>query len=419
MDIKLNKKLIRKIGGFALTTTLALSLAACGGKKDEDSSQQVEKNEIVVEKKKDDKTTKKKNKSKTNEITFSEYFNQDKPVIIYNEDPLKDSKPYRIIKNNKVKILSRELSSKSLDDFSKMTEDEILSYFGKRTPQKSYDELSDSDKEIVDKFQKKYKNSESFHDSLDLELNKKIDHYYYSDSAVNLTRNGDDVSEAVDKLSKDYNIDINNALSTNEGVLNDVLIHLEYAGVDGLTLGYFINTPVHTVEYNVEKFKESVETALKEYEEENGHEIDDEGKKLFDILENGLRNYLEIYLNETNVEQDINEILDILYDGDELNMDDGYDIVYSVKTGSSDSNSKEVVNEKIYYINDYGELKYIPLYDEKSSELINLGEKTYLDSKFGIVEIPEKMNLVYDDVNSKGILVNKDEIEIKEVLEAK
>ncbi len=29
MDIKLNKKFIRKIGGFALTTTLALSLAAC------------------------------------------------------------------------------------------------------------------------------------------------------------------------------------------------------------------------------------------------------------------------------------------------------------------------------------------------------------------------------------------------------
>ena len=421
MDIKLNKKLIRKIGGFALTTTLALSLAACGGKKEETNTQQVEENEIVVEKKKDDKTAKKKDKSKTNEITFSEFLSQDKPVVEYVTDNIfatGNVVGITITKGNKIKILNGDVTSKNMTEFSEMTEDDILSYLGKRMPQKSYDELSDSEKEIVDKFQEKYESKESFQKALGSDLLDKLD-------SVNLEYNPD-IQAMNRKLQDEYSIDFTTqVVEVYRGVVNKLFYSLtddervSRDAKDIYNLGNFVDKPTHTVDYQVQYFRELADYWIKEHEENYDAKIDDGVYEAVDYFADEIRKFAEVALVETGIEKDINDILDILYDGDKVYMDIGHDLVYHIKTDSPDNKVLGETGESINYIGRDKKLNSRMLYEKKSPEFETIEDITYIKLPFGYARFPENMNLVNDDVDNKDILVDKTTDEIKEILEAK
>ncbi|WP_311479651.1 hypothetical protein [uncultured Anaerococcus sp.] len=410
MDINLNKKLIRKIGGFALTTTLALSLTACGGKKEESSFQQANENDVVVEKK----------KAKGKDITYSEFFNQDKPVVVFCADNLNyeesETGDYYIFQNNKVRILNEDVSSKNLTDFSKMTEDEVLTYFAKRIPQKNLDALNSSEKEIVNNFQNKYKNFDNFLSSLEPKTADKLN----SSNSVYVDLASDEsLHEPIEKLLDRYNIDVITPLATTAEDIQGLLKSLLIDGKDILNFGNFVDKPTHTVDFHVRKFRETIDESVKQYQEATGEDIDDESKKLIDLLVNKVQKYVEINLKDTKVEDDVNEILNMLYGGNKINIEDGNDVVYSMKTDSPDSKAFGEIGESINFIGKGKKLNSIFLDEKESTELITIGDVTYIELPFGYVRCPDNINIVYDDANNKDILVDKTEDEIEEILRGK
>ncbi len=236
-----------------------------------------------------------------------------------------------------------------MTEFSEMSEDEILTYLGKRMPQKSYDELNDSEKEIVDKFQEKYESDESFKNSLGSDLLDKLD-------SVNLEYNPD-IQDMNKKLRDEYSIEFQTqVVEVYRGVVNKLFYNLtvdERVSKDAkdiYNLGNFVDKPTHTVDYQVQYFRELADYWIKEHEENYDLQIDDGLYEAVDYFADEIRKFAEVALVETGIEKDINDILDILYDGDNLYMDDGYDLVYHIKTDSPDNKVLGETGESINYI---------------------------------------------------------------------
>ena len=109
----------------------------------------------------------------------------------------------------------------------------------------------------------------------------------------------------------------------------------------------------------------------------------------------------------------------MLYGGNKINIEDGNDVVYSMKTDSPDSKAFGEIGESINFIGKGKKLNSIFLDEKESTELITIGDVTYIELPFGYVRCPDNINIVYDDANNKDILVDKTEDEIEEILRGK
>ena len=225
MNNNLRGTAIRKIVSMLLCAIFILSLAGCGGG---DKGKVVEENGVKVR-----------------QMTFSEYFNQDKPTILYRANPVsKDTyvQDVYIIQGNKLKSL--KITHKTLGEFSKMSDDEILKYLSLRLP-KNTDELSESDKETVRQIQKKYESAKSFVNTI---KTYSIDMNY--DPLPDLSNIEAKLTSP--ELKSPFNLLHNNILDAIQEAMKEIMSSI----YPKISLAKFIDSPKHTVEYYVEMYRE-------------------------------------------------------------------------------------------------------------------------------------------------------------------
>lgn len=400
MNNKLRGTAIRKIVSLLICAIFIFSLAGCSGNKGK-----------VVE----------KNGVKVRQMTFSEYFNQDKPTIIYYVPPYVDVKFYSkehtvkevyVVQGNKLKSLEIK-THKTIGEFSKMSDDEILKFFSLRLP-KNIDELSESDKETVQQIQKKYESYQNKYGSYESFVNT-IQTYPIDTNATEEP----DFSNIEAKFTRaelqfDFYLLRNNMLDamkeTTEEIVNSMY--------PKISLAKFVDSPKHTVEYYVDKHREKSKEIIESLKS-SGITVSAKDMKVIEEHERELQRKAEFFFKYCKVEEDVNTLLDMLYTNEKLTMDDGYDILYSINTDASGNNAAE---EKISYLGDYkniSDVMGLTLYQNTDSSQIQIYDSTYMPigatydkGKELFVRTSENTHLVFDDLKNKDILVdvNRDEI---------
>ncbi|MGF0040282.1 hypothetical protein ACQRBF_05805 [Peptoniphilaceae bacterium SGI.131] len=425
MNIK--KKLTR----LFLLTCLVVTLTSCG-EKTKEVSKKLETNGEKTKEVSENRKTQDPNipiqieKKKNSNIIFSEFFKENKPIILYEVKKIdKEEEVYRyyIVQDNKIKEFNLDYNNrmgKTLGELSKMKDDEIIEMLYKLTP-KELDTLNEDDKATVQKIKAEFENPQQYLSGIASSINVPKD---IQDKAVMFSKHKELESKISDENLRSKINEINERVLSdnfrNSKFLPDYALMVNFKtvfyNVNDLNLSKYIEKPLHTVEYNVKVLKEAYDKVI----QESGSTITKEDRKIIDDMLEYYEALTSNLLKYTKVEEKVNQILGILYSGHSHTMDNASKIVYNIKT---DSSGNTAVGEEIHYFDKNNKGDSLDLYKMTDAGQLPVYDSIYMpvagEKGDVYIRVSEMFSLSFDALDNKEVFVDATKEEIDKALESK